>query len=71
MNSHGARSQEPGWRKPSFCQGGECPEIATIDGMIALRSSADPGSVIRYTSEEWRALVRAIEAGEFEFAHLG
>jgi hypothetical protein len=57
------------WHRPSFCQAGECPEIAEIDGMIALRSSADPGSVIRYTSEEWRALVRAIKAGEF--ANLG
>jgi hypothetical protein len=24
-----------------------------------------PGSVIRYTSDEWRALVQAIRAGEF------
>jgi hypothetical protein len=71
MSSDGARPQEPGWRKPSFCQGGECPEIATIHGMIALRSSADPDSIIRYASQEWRALVRAIKAGEFEFADLG
>jgi hypothetical protein len=65
MSSYKATPQEVGWRKPSCCQGGECPEIATIDGMITLRSSNDPGSVIRYTTEEWRALVRAIKAGEF------
>jgi len=33
--------------------------------MIALRSSTDPGSVIRYTTDEWRALVKAIKADEF------
>lgn len=33
--------------------------------MIALRSSTTPGSVVHYTTEEWRALVQAIRAGEF------
>jgi hypothetical protein len=33
--------------------------------MIALRSSTVPGSMVRYTTEEWQALVRAIQAGEF------
>jgi hypothetical protein len=69
MTSYGARPQELGWRKPSYCQGGECPEIATIEGLIALRSSSEPDSVIRYSKEEWRALVQAIKAGEF--ADLG
>jgi Domain of unknown function (DUF397) len=65
MSSHGARPQDPGWRKPSYCQGGECAEIAKIDGMFALRSNTDPGRVIRYTPNEWRALVKAIKADEF------
>jgi hypothetical protein len=33
--------------------------------MVALRSSTAPGSVVRYTTEEWQALVQAIRAGEF------
>ncbi len=33
--------------------------------MVALRSSTAPGSVVRYTAEEWQALVQAITAGEF------
>lgn len=57
------------WRRPSYCQGGECAEVARVDGMIALRSSTAPGSVVRYTADEWRALVQAIKAGEF--ADLG
>jgi hypothetical protein len=33
--------------------------------MIALRSSTAPGSIVRYTTEEWRALAQAVRAGEF------
>jgi hypothetical protein len=69
MNSYGTRQPEPAWRRASYCQGGECAEIAVVDGMIALRSSNEPGTVVRYTTDEWQALVRAIRAGEF--ASLG
>jgi hypothetical protein len=65
MTSYGTRQPAPAWRRPSYCAGGECAEIAKLDGMIALRSSAAPGSVVRYTAAEWQALVQAIRAGEF------
>lgn len=65
MSSYGTPSPEGSWRRPSHCQGGECAEIAKHDGMVSLRSSMAPSSVVRYTSEEWRVLVLAIKAGEF------
>jgi hypothetical protein len=65
MNSNGARSPESAWRRSRYCQGGECAEIAKFGNVIALRSSTAPSSVVRYTAEEWQALVRAIKAGEF------
>jgi hypothetical protein len=36
-----------------------------VDNMIALRGSTAPRDVVRYTNDEWRALVLAIRAGEF------
>lgn len=65
MTSYGTGWSESAWRRPSYCNGGECAEITRIDNMIALRSSTTPGSVVHYTTEEWRALVQAIRAGEF------
>lgn len=65
MDSYGTRRPESAWRRQSYCAGGECPEIAKLDSMVALRSTTAPGSVVRYTTEEWRALVRAIKADEF------
>jgi hypothetical protein len=65
MNSYGALPPEAAWRRPSYCQGGECAEIAKLDGMIALRSTTAPDSVVQYTADEWQALVRAIKADEF------
>jgi hypothetical protein len=65
MGSYGTGQPDSAWRRPSYCAGGECPEIAKLDDMIALRSSTLPGSVVRYTAEEWHVLVRAIKAGEF------
>jgi Domain of unknown function (DUF397) len=65
MSSYGAPSPEYGWRRPSYCQGGECAEIAKVGDMIALRSSTAPDSIVRYSNAEWRALAQAIKAGEF------
>lgn len=55
----------PAWRKASFCQAGECAEVAEEDGEILLRSTRAPGIVVRLTGAEWRAFIKGIEAGEF------
>jgi len=61
------RAEQPAWRKASFCQSGECVEVAQQDGAIVLRDSKEPGeSVLRYTAEEWLAFVRGVKAGEFD-----
>jgi hypothetical protein len=65
MATNGTRQPQAAWRRPSNCAGGECAEVAKLDGVIALRSSTDPSCVTRYTTDEWRALVQAIKAGEF------
>jgi Domain of unknown function (DUF397) len=56
-----------GWRKASICQDGECAEIAREDEEILLRSTRAPADVVRLTGTELQALIRGIEAGEFDF----
>ncbi len=66
MSPTGAPQTEPtAWRKASFCQSGECVEVAQLNGMIAMRDSG--GQILRYTTEEFGFLVRAIKAGEYDF----
>jgi hypothetical protein len=60
------RSQKTAvWRKASFCQAGECAELAAEDEEILLRSTRSPETVVRLTAAEWRALAQGIQAGEF------
>jgi Domain of unknown function (DUF397) len=66
MNPHESSSLVYAWRRPSYCDSGECAEVAQVDGMVALRSSNNPRSVVRYTADEWEALVKAIKKGEFD-----
>lgn len=54
------------WRKSSFCQGGACAEVAREGDEVLLRSTRAPGDVVRLTVAEWQALVRGIEAREFD-----
>jgi predicted secreted Zn-dependent protease len=55
------------WRKASFCGGGECVEVGQHDGLVVMRDSKQPaGNLLRYTSEEWRAFVNGVKAGEFD-----
>jgi uncharacterized protein DUF397 len=68
MRQSGA-SQIPVWRRSSLCAGGECVEVARLDDMIVMRDSKDPGGqVLRYTTEEFRFLVRGIKAGGYDFS---
>lgn len=42
-------------------------EIAHLaGGAVAMRSSLDPGTVLRYTEAEWRAFVLGARDGEFD-----
>jgi hypothetical protein len=70
MQSFGVQqATQPAWRKASLCQSGECVEVAELNGMILMRDSKDPsGRTLRYTTEEFRFLIRAIKAGEYDFA---
>jgi hypothetical protein len=54
------------WRKSSFCQNGECAEVAVRDGEILLRSSRKPEHVVCLTAAEWEALVKGVQAGELQ-----
>ncbi len=42
-------------------------EIAYLpEGAVAMRSSLDPDTVLRYTEAEWRAFVLGARDGEFD-----
>ena len=67
MQSFGVRqAAQPAWRKASLCQSGECVEVAQLNGAVAMRDSG--GQILLHTTEEFRFLVRAIKAGEYDFA---
>ncbi|MFG2311128.1 DUF397 domain-containing protein [Streptomyces sp. NPDC048566] len=52
---------------PGTEQHEERVEIANLPGgAVAMRSSLDPGTVLRYTEAEWRAFVLGARDGEFD-----
>ena len=56
------------WRKSSYSgnDGGGCVEVAQLSAVVAVRDSKDPGgSRLTFSSEEWRAFVAGVKAGEF------
>jgi hypothetical protein len=45
-------------------------EIAYLPGgAVAMRNSADPETVLRYTEAEWHAFVLGARDGEFDLQH--
>jgi Domain of unknown function (DUF397) len=56
------------WRSaPGTEEHEERVEIAYLpEGAVAMRSSLDPGTVLRYTEAEWRAFVLGARDGEFD-----
>lgn len=68
MSSSGARrTEQPSWRRASFCASNECVEVAQRNGMIVMRNSNEPrGQLLHCTTEEWQSFVRGVKAGEFD-----
>lgn len=56
------------WKSaPGTSEHEERVEIAYLpDGAVAMRSSIDPDTVLRYTEAEWRAFVLGARDGEFD-----
>jgi len=60
------------WRKASFCQNGECIEVAAAqNGTVIMRNNTQtqPASAHTYiysTTEEFRSFLRGAKAGEFD-----
>ncbi|MEW2253254.1 MULTISPECIES: DUF397 domain-containing protein [unclassified Streptomyces] len=57
---------------PGTEQDEERVEIAYLPGgAVAMRSSLDPDTVLRYTEAEWRAFVLGARDGEFDLEPAG
>jgi uncharacterized protein DUF397 len=56
------------WRKAKrSVSNGACVELASFNGMIAMRDSKDPdGPVLMYTPSELSAFLHGAKAGEFD-----
>jgi hypothetical protein len=55
------------WRKASFCQSGECIEVARLGaGGILVRDSKQPDKEsLSLTPEQWRSLLSGIKSGQY------
>ena len=50
------------WRTSSWCNGGSCVEVASVDGVAVLvRDSTSPGgAVLALTPDAWRDLTERV-----------
>ncbi len=57
------------WRKSSFsaeADGNACLELASYGGVVLIRESDEPGSVIEAAPAQLRAFLAGMKAGEFD-----
>ncbi|MFF9073878.1 DUF397 domain-containing protein [Streptomyces sp. NPDC014735] len=59
---------EAAWTKSSFSgagSGGDCVEVAHVEGGRVLRDSTNPsGPKLYFTDAEWDAFTKGVQAGE-------
>ncbi|MDV5145427.1 DUF397 domain-containing protein [Streptomyces sp. SBC-4] len=59
------------WTSRPDAGGSDGVEIAELPGgAVAVRSADEPGTVQRYTEEEWRAFLLSTRDGEFDLDGL-
>ncbi|MEU9076898.1 DUF397 domain-containing protein [Kitasatospora sp. NPDC004745] len=55
------------WRKSSSSgESNECVEVRAAGGLVEIRESDRPETVVRTTPRKWAAFVRGVKAGEFD-----
>ncbi len=55
------------WRKATKSSTGNCVEVASVEGRIAVRNSRRPdGELIIYSIAEFDAFVDGVKKGEFD-----
>ncbi|MEU2546249.1 DUF397 domain-containing protein [Streptomyces roseolus] len=48
---------------------GNCPEVAlNVPGIVALRDSNRPDTIVTMTAADWVALTAAVKAGEYDLS---
>ena len=54
------------WIKSSFCESGNCVEIASTGAQILIRDSKQPqGPHLEFTRQEWEAFEAGMGRGDF------
>jgi len=54
------------WCRSSFCQTGECVEIAAQEDVVVMRSTSHPDAgYIYFDPNEFASFLAAVKAGEF------
>lgn len=57
------------WRKSSYSGngGGNCVEVATAGGIVAVRDSKNPdGPSLAFSPDDWRAFAAQAKAGQHD-----
>lgn len=49
--------QQLRWRRGAQCTGGNCVEVAKVDGRVLVRNSAQPDVVVTFSRDEWAVFV--------------
>ena len=56
---------DPVWRQ-GLCEGGACIEAAAVGEDVMMRSTVDPGAVLRMSRVEWRKFLAGAKSGLFD-----
>jgi hypothetical protein len=51
------------WQRSSFCNGGDCLEVARQDDAVLVRNSRDPGSWLSFSAASWDEFVSKVKGG--------
>ncbi|HEX5494292.1 MAG TPA: DUF397 domain-containing protein [Mycobacteriales bacterium] len=59
---------QPTWRKSSYSggNGGQCVEVADLDGTVGIRDSKNPGPALTVLPAAWAAFLDSVRNGQFD-----
>jgi hypothetical protein len=59
------RLDDLAWQRSSFCNIGECLEVADLGELVAVRSSKNPdGTILTFPAGIWQDFIDEVKSGD-------
>jgi hypothetical protein len=56
------------WTKSNYCESNACLEVQRINGVVNIRNSTQPNTIVSFTTDEWNTFLGPMDQSYYHAA---